>query len=205
MSNLQPNLEILIEFLKKDFQNINFDILDKITSDINLFYNFNYFIKKEHLGTLYFEIIDFFETDEYENILSNLMNLYPFTEAVVKKLIETEKSKGKECIIIKKFQELHKYSNSSKENLELKEFEEIYTEEYLNSKKIELQQKKEEFDKRKREVKKIEEEIEKFKNEIYNDIDKYPTNTDFEEFKKFTKKIVYNENTAKTNKPKFSL
>ena len=137
------SLNGLIEVLKKERE---FDIINTITSNEDLFSSLKYF-REEDAEEFYNEMEKFFEMKEYDNIVFNLLKLYPLTNKILKKV-------------------------KSNNRLEKKE---KYSEDFLNKKKIELQQESEKFNKKQKELKKLEEEVRKFKEELFEDINNYPS------------------------------
>ena len=69
------SLNGLIEVLKKERE---FDIIDTITSNEDLFSSLKYF-REEDAEEFYNEMEKIFEMKEYDNIVFNLLKLYPLT------------------------------------------------------------------------------------------------------------------------------
>lgn len=239
-----PDLENLVEILKKE--NSKQEIFESEENIGNLLY----FLREENIGTFYKEIEKNFEISEenkYENIIVNLVQFFPLTEEIVKKIIYHMKNNENKYIDqgydisgilinnlrfflsnfdkikdtqIKKIKtynlQIEKY-NKQKEELESrkkeikekgaenqvlynevenlkKEVEELkisFSEEGLENKKIELQQERENFRKKEKEFAVIQGEIEKIARDIAN-LEGFDDNEAFEEFKRFTKKIIKN-------------
>ena len=159
------NLNRLIEVLK---ENRSFDIIDVMTSDSDLFFNLQNFEKEEYIDQINNEIEKNFKNEEFENIIYNLLKLYPLTNKILKKILNNQKLEEKRKYYIFKKNEIEKKIEEKDIDKKIKNIKEQYSEDYLNKKKIELQQKKENFDKRKKELNKLEEEIEKLKKEEMN-------------------------------------
>ena len=156
------SLNGLIEVLKKERE---FDIINTITSNEDLFSSLKYF-REEDAEEFYNEMEKFFEMKEYDNIVFNLLKLYPLTNKILKKVKSNYRLEKKE-----------KYYHSIKNEIEekIKKVKKKYSEDFLNKKKIELQQEKEKFNKKQKELKKLEEEVRKFKEELFEDINNYPS------------------------------
>ena len=75
------SLNGLIEVLKKERE---FDIIDTIISNEDLFSSLKYF-REEDAEEFYNEMEKFFEMKEYDNIVFNLLKLYPLTNKILKK------------------------------------------------------------------------------------------------------------------------
>ena len=89
------NLNRLIEVLK---ENRSFDIIDVMTSDSDLFFNLQNFEKEEYVDQINNEIEKSFENEEFENIIYNLLKLYPLTNKILKKILNNQKLEEKRTV-----------------------------------------------------------------------------------------------------------
>ena len=157
-------LNKIIEILKEE---------ENVITNKEIFSSLKYFREKENIEELYKEIEKNFKLVEYENILLNLVNLYPLSNKLLKKILLEEKIEKKEKYYVELKNEIDKKLNEKDIELKIKEIKEKYSEELLSKKKIELQQEKEKNKKREREFEKLKNDIENLKKELITDISKY--------------------------------
>lgn len=165
------SLNGLIEVLKKERE---FDIIDTIISNEDLFSSLKYF-REEDAEEFYNEMEKFFEMKEYDNIVFNLLKLYPLTNKILKKVKSNYRLEKKEKYYQSIKNEIEEKIKEKDIDEKIKKVKEKYSEDFLNKKKIELQQEKEKFNKKQKELKKLEEEVRKFKEELFEDINNYPS------------------------------
>ena len=176
MDNLEIILNSFFENFTKSYKTLN--ILDEICLKEDLFYILKNLKKDEYIVLIYDEIKKRKITNEYNNIIINLMKLYPFTDKILKKLKENDD-------ITK---DIEKYYEDKKVKFD-KKLQEI-KDEIENNKKIELEKEKEKSIERKKEIENLEKEIENVRKEGNKIFEKKVDIENYKEFRNITKMIV---------------
>ena len=157
----------------------------------------------------YNEIREFEGTEKYDNVVFNLVKLYPFTEKILKELMKNgNTSDNNEYYNIRK-EELDKEikgiaeKNDRNEKLleeitekekELDELEKKYTKDFYDKKEIELQQEEKKVVERKQEIQKLDEEIKKIREDEFRKLEKNSDIEGFIKIRNITRKIISEEN-----------
>ena len=132
MNNLEAVLKKFFGVLTKNYEDSNFNILEEISSDRDLFYNLKYCIEEEYVELFCSEIREFEGTEKYDNVVFNLVKLYPFTEKILKELMKNgNTSDNNEYYSIRK-EELDKEIKGIKEGVAGTEDEEVEGAEQAN-------------------------------------------------------------------------
>lgn len=204
MDNLEIILNSFFENFTKNYKTLN--ILDEICLKEDLFYILKNLKKDEYIVLIYDEIKKRKITNEYNNIIINLMKLYPFTDKILKKLKENDDItkdiekyyEDKKDKFDKKLQEIKDeiennkkiFMEISEKNIKINEFNKKYTEEFYENKKIELEKEKEKSIERKKEIENLEKEIENVRKEGNKIFEKKVDIENYKEFRNITKMIV---------------
>ena len=209
MNNLEAVLKKFFGVLTKNYEGSNFNILEEISSDRDLFYNLKYCIEEEYVELFCNEIREFEWMEKYDNVVFNLVKLYPFTEKILKELMKNgNTSDNNEYYSIRK-EELDKEikgiaekNDRNKKLLEeitekekkLDELEKKYTKDFYDKKEIELQQEEEKVVERKQEIQKLDEEIKKIREDEFRKLEKNSDIEGFIKIRNITRKIISKEN-----------
>lgn len=204
MDNLEIILNSFFKNFTKNYKTLN--ILDEICLKEDLFYILKNLKKDEYIVLIYDEIKKRKITNEYNNIIINLMKLYPFTDKILKKLKENDDItkdiekyyEDKKAKFDKKLQEIKDEIENNKKismeisekNIKINEFNKKYTEEFYENKKIELEKEKEKSIERKKEIENLEKEIENVRKEGNKIFEKKVDIENYKEFRNITKMIV---------------
>lgn len=208
MDNLEIVLKRFFEVLINNYEDLDYDIFEKITLDKDLFYNLKYCVEEEYVKLFCNGIKVFEGTENYNNIVFNLIELYPFSKEILEELTQTGSMyNNKECYIVRKEEldkEIKEIAEKNEENRvlfekviekekELFELEKKYTKDFYNEMEKELQKEEKKIIERKREIEKLDEKIKKILKEELEEFEKDSDVKEFREIRDITKKLISNK------------